>query len=138
MTLAARATLVVLHGAMTKPAAMDVESRFTEAALAGVQPADFRNFAHGRHYWLARHADTSAVLAFAEPGDAAVATRTLALIPGGVPRRQVGVGPGMAGAIAEFKEGFVAAAADRAAADPTATDAAGVSGATSMKTLATE
>jgi hypothetical protein len=54
-----RGTLVVLHGAATKPAAMDVESRFTEAALGNVQLADYRNFAHGRHHWLARHAETN-------------------------------------------------------------------------------
>jgi hydroxymethylpyrimidine pyrophosphatase-like HAD family hydrolase len=93
-----RSTLIVLHGATTKPAAMDVESRFTEAALANVQPADYRNFAHGRHHWLARHAATSAVLAFAEDGDE-IAQRTLALLPASIPRWLVSVEPGLRGAI---------------------------------------
>jgi fructoselysine-6-P-deglycase FrlB-like protein/hydroxymethylpyrimidine pyrophosphatase-like HAD family hydrolase len=93
-----RSTLIVLHGATTKPAAMDVESRFTEAALANVQPADYRNFAHGRHHWLARHAATSAVLAFTEEGDE-IARRTLALLPASIPRWLVSVEPGLRGAV---------------------------------------
>lgn len=94
-----RATLIVLNGATTKPAAMDVESRFTEAGLANVQTSDFRNFAHGRHHWLARHASSSAVLAFAEDGDE-IAKRTLDLLPTSIPRWQVSVQPGLAGAVA--------------------------------------
>jgi fructoselysine-6-P-deglycase FrlB-like protein/trehalose-6-phosphatase len=96
--IVARSTLIVLYGATTKPAAMDVESRFTEAALANVQPADYRNFAHGRHHWLARHATTSAVLAFAEQGDD-TARRTLALLPAPIPRWLVSVEPGLRGAV---------------------------------------
>jgi hydroxymethylpyrimidine pyrophosphatase-like HAD family hydrolase/D-arabinose 5-phosphate isomerase GutQ len=97
--LMARATLVVLHGAVTKPAAMDVESRFTEAALAGIQLADYRNFAHGRHHWLAQHAASTAVLAFAEDGDE-IARKTLALLPAVIPRWQASVHPGVRGALA--------------------------------------
>src|SRR5665213_719534 len=94
-----RNTLIVLHGAATKPAAMDVESRFTEAALANVQPADYRNFAHGRHHWLARHASSSAVLAFSENGDD-IARRTLALLPTSIPCWQISVEVGPRGALA--------------------------------------
>jgi trehalose-6-phosphatase len=94
-----RSTLIVLHGATTKPAAMDVESRFTEAALANIQPADFRNFAHGRHHWLAQHAASSAVLAFSDDEDG-IARRTLALLPNEIPRWQVSVEPGLRGALA--------------------------------------
>mgnify|MGYP000643169892 CR=1 FL=1 len=94
-----RSTLVVLYGAETKPAALDIESRFTEAALAAVQPADFRNFAHGRHHWLAKHGETSGVLAFCKEGDE-IAQRTLALLPRTIPRWQVTVEPGIRGALA--------------------------------------
>jgi hydroxymethylpyrimidine pyrophosphatase-like HAD family hydrolase len=97
--LVRRSTLIVLHGASTKPAAMDVESRFTEAALAHVQPADYRNFAHGRHHWLARYANTSAVLAFSEAGESVV-QKTLALIPAEIPKYEFRVEPGVPGAIA--------------------------------------
>ena len=42
----------------------DLESKFTEAALGHLQIADYRNFAHGRHHWLAKRSETSAILAF--------------------------------------------------------------------------
>ncbi|MBX3218964.1 MAG: hypothetical protein KF795_00515 [Labilithrix sp.] len=80
-----RPTTIVLHGATTAPAAHDLESRFTEAALGLVQLADFRNFAHGRHHWLAKHPETSAVLAFVGPEDQALAHATLRLLPPKVP-----------------------------------------------------
>jgi hypothetical protein len=80
-----RSTLVVLHGASTAAAAIDLESRFTEAALGVTQLADYRNFAHGRHHWLAKHAKSTAVLAIFGPEDAALARATLQTIPPGVP-----------------------------------------------------
>jgi hydroxymethylpyrimidine pyrophosphatase-like HAD family hydrolase len=103
-----RGTLVVLHGAATKPAAMDVESRFTEAALGNVQLADYRNFAHGRHHWLARHAESSSVLAFAEAGDE-IARRTLALLPASIPQWLVSVAAGLRGAVAAICQSLLLA-----------------------------
>ena len=80
-----RQTLIVLHGPQTASAAIDIESKFTEAALGTVQTADYRNFAHGRHHWIARHADQSAVVAFVTRTDEATGAKTLALIPKSVP-----------------------------------------------------
>lgn len=80
-----RSTTIVLHGSTTSPAALDLESRFTEAALGLVQLADFRNFAHGRHHWLAKHAVTSGVLALVGPDDEALAKATLRALPAEVP-----------------------------------------------------
>ena len=96
--LVARGALVVIHDALTRPAAMDVESRLTEAGLLPVQPADFRNFAHGRHHWLARHGKTSSVLAFSEE-ESEIARRTLALIPSDVPKHHIRVDGRIRGAI---------------------------------------
>lgn len=73
-------TLVVLHGYTTRAAAIDLESKCTEAGLLQVQVADYRNFAHGRHHWLAKHPAT-AVLALVAPEDSALAERTLKLLP---------------------------------------------------------
>ena len=73
------------HGAASHAAAVAVESKFTEAARGHVQTADFRNFAHGRHYSLARSPESTAVLAFVTPEDRALATRTLRLLPDGIP-----------------------------------------------------
>jgi hypothetical protein len=87
-----RSTLVVLHGASTAAAAIDLESRFTEAALGVTQLADYRNFAHGRHHWLAKHAKSTAVLAIFGPEDATLARATLQTIPAGVPSVQLELG----------------------------------------------
>jgi fructoselysine-6-P-deglycase FrlB-like protein len=80
-----RDTLVVLHSPTTRPAAVDLESKFSEAALGNVRAADYRNFAHGRHYWLAKRPGESAVLAFVTDEDEDLAHRTLAHIPAGIP-----------------------------------------------------
>jgi len=78
-------TLIVLHGSVSRAAAQDLESRFTEAALGHVQAADYRNFAHGRHYWLARHGHQSGVVAFCGPEESGLATKTLATLPPTIP-----------------------------------------------------
>ena len=59
-----RPTTLVLHGPATRIGAIHLESNFTEAALGNLQFTDYRNFAHGRHHWLAKRGHDSAVLAF--------------------------------------------------------------------------
>ncbi len=86
-----RTTLVVLHGLLTKPAALDLESKFTEAALGNVQVSDFRNFAHGRHYWLAKQGVNTAVLALIARQDEKLAQATLRLLPQSIPVARVAV-----------------------------------------------
>lgn len=76
-----RETIIVLHGPSTQPAAVDFESKFVEAALGNVQVTDYRNFAHGRHHWLAKHPLKSGIVAFISDDDRELAERTLALIP---------------------------------------------------------
>jgi hypothetical protein len=80
-----RETLVLLHGPSTLPAAIDVESKFTEAALGSVQIADFRHFAHGRHHWIAKRRRESAVLAITSDDDRELAESVLSLLPSDVP-----------------------------------------------------
>ena len=84
-----RSTTLVLHGPSSRIGAIDLESKFTEAALGHLQIADYRNFAHGRHHWLAKRSGTSAVLAFITGTDRALAERTLDLIPAGVPQARI-------------------------------------------------
>ena len=86
-----RQTLVVLHGPSTLPAAIDVESKFTEAALGSVQVADYRQFAHGRHHWIAKRRPETAVLAITCNDDRAVAGPLLNLLPADVPVLRVDV-----------------------------------------------
>lgn len=80
-----RSTTLVLHDANSRIGAIDLESKFTEAAVGNLQIADYRNFAHGRHHWLAKRGDASAVLALYSPTGADLAERTLALLPAEIP-----------------------------------------------------
>ncbi len=80
-----RENLVVLYGPSAHSAALDLESKFSEAALGAVQIADYRNFAHGRHHWLAKRGHTTGVLAFITNDDYEIANKTLKLIPPDIP-----------------------------------------------------
>lgn len=98
-------TILVIYGPNLRSAAIDLESKFSEAALGHVQLADFRNFAHGRHNWLAKRASTTGVLALFSDEDVNIAQRTLALIPKEVPVSKVhipgtGVKAGVTGILA--------------------------------------
>src|SRR5947209_11059769 len=84
-------TISVLYGPSAHSAAVDLESKFTEAALGAVQIADYRNFAHGRHHWLAKHGQTTGVLAFVTEDDREIANKTLRLIPPGTPVARVDI-----------------------------------------------
>ena len=84
-----RPTTLVLHGPSTRIGATDLESKFTEAALGHLQIADYRNFAHGRHHWLAKRSETTAVLAFITEADRDLADRTLNLLPADIPRARI-------------------------------------------------
>ena len=84
-----RPTTLILHGPSTRVGAIDLESKFTEAAIGHLQVADYRNFAHGRHHWLAKRGETSAVLAFITDTDRALAERTLDLLPVDVPQARI-------------------------------------------------
>lgn len=62
-SLADRDTLLLLHDPRLAAAAVLIETSFWEAGICAVQRTDFRNFAHGRHVWLARHGSRTFVLA---------------------------------------------------------------------------
>jgi len=94
-----RATIVVLHGQVTQAAAIDLESKFTEAALGQVQLADYRNFAHGRHHWLAKHGESTAILSLGSSKDIGLAEETLALLPKKIPVARFEVGSGAVGGL---------------------------------------
>ena len=84
-----RPTTLVLHGPTTRIGAIHLESNFTEAALGNLQFTDYRNFAHGRHHWLAKRGHDSAVLAFVSSDDRILADRTLSLIPPEIPTSRI-------------------------------------------------
>ena len=59
-----RESIIVLYGNHSKPLVIDLESKFGEAALGNIQTVDFRNFAHGRHFWLSKKGDSTSIIAF--------------------------------------------------------------------------
>lgn len=80
-----RDTLIVLYGKWGKPAAFDAESKLTESGLINARLSDYRNFAHGRHYWITAKKLTTSLVSFSTPDDSYIADRTLKLIPEQVP-----------------------------------------------------
>lgn len=82
-------TLLVLYSPSVRSSALDLESKFSEAALGNVQLSDFRNFAHGRHNWVAKRRSKVGVLALFTEEDTGLAERTLKLIPEEVPTSRI-------------------------------------------------
>lgn len=76
---------IVLYGKWGTPAAFDLESKFSEAALGCIQLTDFRNFGHGRHYWLEARKEKTGIIAIITPNEEKLAERTLSLIPQEIP-----------------------------------------------------
>jgi trehalose-6-phosphatase len=56
-------TVIALHDPQAMPVASLIETSLWETGIAPVQRTDFRNFAHGRHVWAARHPDRMYVVA---------------------------------------------------------------------------
>jgi len=73
--------LIVLHDTWAALGAQDLETRMIEAALGNFWAADFRNFAHGRHFWLADRPERSAVVALWTPSAEPLATASLEGLP---------------------------------------------------------
>ena len=80
-TVLGNRTLVVLAQGWAVPAALDFESRFSEAALANVTVTDPRNFAHGRHHWLSLHAADTGIVSLETRGSTREAARMLRFLP---------------------------------------------------------
>lgn len=81
----AHKTLSILYSPEIEAAAVDLESRFVEAALGNVHAADLRNFGHGRHNWMDKRGETTAVLSLSSRRYASLAERTLKVLPAGIP-----------------------------------------------------
>lgn len=60
---------LILHGAVGRIGAIDLESKLTEGALAFGQVCNFRQFAHGRHLQLAQLTEPVTVVNFSTEGD---------------------------------------------------------------------
>jgi hypothetical protein len=86
-----REHLLVIHDHPTRAAALDLESKFSEAALGGIQVCDIRSFAHGRHHWLAKRGDSTGILTLHTTEFSKLMHRTTRLLPPDVPITDVSV-----------------------------------------------
>jgi fructoselysine-6-P-deglycase FrlB-like protein len=111
-----RRTISVLYSPELEAAAIDLESRFVEAALGPLHVADFRNFGHGRHNWLAKRASETGVVSIGSDKQKKLAERTLKLLPPetGVSRIDIAGDPDVAGLAALIVSLYVSAGAGRA------------------------
>ncbi|AYL95290.1 SIS domain-containing protein [Mucilaginibacter celer] len=78
-------TFSVLFGGWGQPVAIDLESKFSEAALGDVLIADYRNFGHGRHHWFDKRGANACIVALITPSEIELAEKTFALLPKYIP-----------------------------------------------------
>jgi fructoselysine-6-P-deglycase FrlB-like protein/hydroxymethylpyrimidine pyrophosphatase-like HAD family hydrolase len=89
------ASLIVLYGGAGKIAAIDLESKFSEASLGSCQPVDYRQFAHGRHLQLAGDV-LPVVIALGDADDEPLVNASLDLFPAGVQTLRISLSRGFA------------------------------------------
>lgn len=70
---------LILHGAVGRIGAIDLESKLAEGALAFGQVCNFRQFAHGRHLQLSQRSEPVTVMSFSTGGDP-LAAETIRLL----------------------------------------------------------
>ncbi len=70
-------TYSLLYAGWGIVAAVDFESKLMEGGVASVHLTDLRNYAHGRHHWLERHGESTALVALVTPEWATLLDRTL-------------------------------------------------------------
>lgn len=89
MNVLVKDSIIVLHGGITTPIAIDLESKFSETALGNIQLVDFRNFAHGRHFWLNHRKESTSIISIVGKNEEIIAEKTLSLIPNEIPRYDI-------------------------------------------------
>jgi len=95
--------LVLIHDVWSALGAQDLETRLIEASLSNVWISDFRNFGHGRHYWIADRTERSAVLALWTPAADGLVEQSLAQLPDSLHLERVRVPyDGLRGALASL------------------------------------
>lgn len=84
-------TFIVLYGSWGSSVAIDLESKFSEAALGNVLLSDYRNFGHGRHHWFDKQAKDSAIIMLITPSEEKLANRTIDILPKSIPHLKLQV-----------------------------------------------
>jgi len=76
---------VAIYSDWGRPAAVDLESKFSEAGLGSVMLADYRHFAHGRHNWIDKQGRETAIVAFQTPKYKISSDKLLEILPNSTP-----------------------------------------------------
>lgn len=77
-------TIIIMHDPRCQTLATLIETSLWETGIAPVQRTDFRNFAHGRHVWAARHPSKMLMLALTAAESRAVWQPIAAALPGDI------------------------------------------------------
>lgn len=80
-----RKSFIVLYGGWSYSVAVDLESKFSEAALGNVLLSDYRNFGHGRHHWFDKQGKESVIILLSTPSEERLAEKTVSLLPKSIP-----------------------------------------------------
>ena len=75
----------ILYTGKSYPAALDIESKFSEGAVGNTQLADYRNFAHGRYNWFTQRPGQTGLICLQTPEDVDLSEETLSKLPIHVP-----------------------------------------------------
>jgi len=87
-----RKTLILLADPRLSAATTVIETSLWETAICAVQTTDFRNFAHGRHVWLAHRGIHTNVIALTGSETQAIWDDLSAVVPDYVTRHTIGFG----------------------------------------------
>jgi len=82
-------TVSLLFTNSLRSASIDLESRFVEAGLGNLHAADFRNFGHGRHFWMHKYKASTGILCLVGDGMEQLASKTLGALPQEIPRLRI-------------------------------------------------
>ena len=75
----------ILYTGKSYPAALDIESKFSEGAIGNTQLADYRNFAHGRFNWFTQRPGQTGLICLQTPDDTELSEEILSRLPLHVP-----------------------------------------------------
>lgn len=75
----------ILYTGRSYPAALDIESKFSEGAIGNTQLADYRNFAHGRFNWFTQRPGQTGLICLQTPADTELSEEILSRLPLHVP-----------------------------------------------------
>ena len=114
-------TVVILHDPQCATLAALVETSLWETAIAPVQRADFRNFAHGRHVWAARYPEKMLLIAITTVMSKGIWVAIRAALPASVRLLEIDLGhAGRFRSAASIAQGLeiVRALGEKAGVDP--------------------